>query len=73
MLKRGIQLLTLAILVSLNWQFDVQADACEENGPQWCCTRIVCPTHQDLCALQGGTGPCSWDGSNCNMLPCIQP
>ncbi len=71
MVKRGVQLLILAILVSANWQLGAQ-DACETNGPQWCCESYVCPIHYDLCALQGGTTGCYWDSGSgtCEMSPC---
>jgi hypothetical protein len=73
MLKRGIQVLILAILVSVNWQLEAKRDACEERGPEWCCENIACPIHEDLCELEGGTTSCDWDGENCDAKPCIRP
>jgi hypothetical protein len=73
MLKRGIQLLILAILVSVNWKLEARPDACEEEGPQWCCENIACPINSALCELQGGVpGECKWDGTNCHVEPCVQ-
>jgi hypothetical protein len=75
MLKRGIQVLILAILVSVNWQLGARAveqDACETNGPQWCCENIVCPIELSLCILAGGSQmPCEWNGSNCVIGWCM--
>jgi hypothetical protein len=73
MLKRGIQLLILAILVSVNWQLAARTDACEQNGPQWCCENIVCPNHYSYCYLAGGTTSCFWDegSGTCEMTPCM--
>jgi len=72
MFKRGIQLLILGILVSVNWQLEARPDACEDNGPQWCCQNIYCPIAEFLCDQGGGTmDHCRWDGTNCDAAPCI--
>ncbi len=73
-LKRVLQLLVLGALVSVNWQVSAKAnaDACEINGPEWCCENIVCPIHMDLCGMGGGGGGCYWDTTSqtCEITPC---
>jgi len=75
-IKRGIQLLILTVLVSVNWQLRAHTDApdaCQDNGPRWCCENYVCPIHEDLCRMSGGVTSCVWDGSSCSMMPCLYP
>lgn len=64
MLRRSIQLLSLALLLSVNSRVgaSMPLDACEDNGPQWCCEVIYCPIAESLCYDSGGEpGACYWE------------
>jgi hypothetical protein len=75
-IKRGIQVLVLAALVSVNWQLSARADACQENGPEWCCENIACPQNEGYCMVDGGEldGDCGWDEGEerCDVPMCIR-
>lgn len=71
-LKRGLQLLVVAGLVSVNWQLAAREDLCDDMGPQWCCENIACPINEDLCMLEGGENTtCYWTGSYCEPGVCV--
>lgn len=75
MLKRVIQLLVLVILFSVSRPTSAapRIDACETNGPEWCCQNIYCGIAEALCTSQGGTMGCGWNSSTslCDVTPCV--
>jgi hypothetical protein len=75
-IKRGIQVLVLAVLVSVNWQLAARGGGCGNMSPEECCEDIACPLNWSYCYLDGGEldGDCGWDEEEefCDVPTCIR-